>query len=512
MTNASKRILAVALTAVFLGALDLTVITTILPGMVTDLRINAADVDRYVWIINSYLIAYLVAIPIFGRASDIVGRRRAIQVALGLFLVGSVWCALANDLQAMVIGRVIQGAGGGALLPVTLALVSDLVPHGRRAAMLGLVGAVDTLGWVLGPFWGAIISAISPGAEPWRWVFFLNVPAAIAILIVVSVSSEKDRVDSSLWWKRLDLISAVLLAAALLALNLGLSAGGELGSGTSGARPLGGSRNPVSTYALPLVAAGLVLIVLLLWRQARTSFPLIPSELSRNKLFLAALATNFLVGASLIVAMADVPVIVALISDPADVSRLSALLLAPFTLSIALLSFTGGRMSDRLSPRWTASLGLILIASGYALLWFGLRGAELSGMAPGLVVAGAGFGLVFAPISASAVDAAAEDDRGIAAALALVARLLGMTLGISLLTGIAVHRLQGLVGNLDAIQPEPGEATADFLARQTTLLYELVLPISLQVARETFLLAGLFALLALVAVRGLAKPALTPPR
>jgi len=508
--QSNKHVLAVALAAVFLGALDLTVITTILPEMVTDLRINAADVDRYVWIINSYLIAYLVAIPVFGRASDIVGRKRAIQVALGLFLVGSVWCALASDLPGMVTGRVIQGAGGGALLPVTLALVSDLVPQGRRAAMLGLVGAVDTLGWVLGPFWGALITELSPGNEPWRWVFFLNVPFAIGILAVVSLAPDTGGADSSHWWRRLDILSAALLAAALLALNLGLSAGGELGSGPTGARPLGGSRNPAAAYAVPLVLTGVGLIVLLIWKQARTEFPLIPVNLSRNRLFLAALATNFLVGASLIVAMADVPVIVALISDPGDVSRLSALLLAPFTVSIALLSFAGGRISDRLNPRLTASLGLILIAAGYALLWFGLRGAELSGMAPGLIVAGAGFGLVFAPISASAVDAAAADDRGIAAALALVARLLGMTLGISLLTGIAIHRLQGLVGNLDAIQPEPGEATADFLARQTTLLYELVLPISLQVARETFLLAGLIALLALVAVRGLSRSTPAP--
>lgn len=511
MTRANKRILAVALVAVFLGALDLTVITTILPSMVTDLRINAADVDRYVWIINSYLIAYLVAIPLFGRASDIVGRRRVIQVALVLFLVGSIWCAIANDLQGMVAGRVVQGAGGGALLPVTLALVSDIVPQGRRAATLGLVGAVDTLGWVLGPFWGALITAMSIGSEPWRWVFLLNVPAAAFILIVVSVTLESDKTDSSQWWRRLDVPSAVLLVAALLALNLGLSAGGELGSGPSGARPLGGSRNPAAAFAIPLVCAGLVFVALLIWRQSRTAFPLIPHQLSRNALFLAALITNFMVGASLIVAMADVPVIVAIISDPAEVSRLSALLLAPFTISIALLSFVGGRMVDRFSPRVTASLGLILIAAGYALLWFGLRGAELRGMAPGLIVAGAGFGLVFAPISSSAVDAAAEDDRGIAAALALVARLLGMTLGISLLTGIAIQRLEGLVGNLETIQPEPGEATADFLARQTALLYDIVLPVSLQVARETFLLAGLIALLALVAVRGLSRPGATPP-
>src|SRR5688572_2340810 len=160
-----QRVISAALLAVFLGALDLTVIATILPGMVTDLRVNAADVDRYVWIVNSYLLAYVVAIPVVGRLSDIIGRTLAFQGSLGIFLVGSVWCALASDLPAMVTGRAIQGAGGGALLPVTMALVGDLLPIGQRAAALGLVGAIDTLGWVLGPIWGALLVEVAPGGE-----------------------------------------------------------------------------------------------------------------------------------------------------------------------------------------------------------------------------------------------------------------------------------------------------------------------------------------------------------
>jgi hypothetical protein len=119
-------------------------------------------------------------------------------------------------------------------------------------------------------------------------------------------------------------------------------------------------------------------------------------------------------------------------------------------------------------------------------------------MAPGLLVAGGGFGLVFAPVGATAIDAAPDDDRGIASAMTLVFRLLGMTIGISALTAIAVRRLQGLVGNLETIIQEPGESTADFLARQTAMLYETVLPITLQVSRETFLLAGLIALVGLI--------------
>jgi MFS family permease len=176
-------------------------------------------------------------------------------------------------------------------------------------------------------------------------------------------------------------------------------------------------------------------------------------------------------------------------------------MLAPFTVLVAALSLAGGRIAARAGLRLTAAAGLVLVAIGYGALWLGLRGGELLGMVPGLVVAGAGFGLVFAPIGATAIDAAPDADRGIAAAMTLVFRLLGMTIGISTLTAIAVRRLQGLVGNLETIVQGPNETTAEFLARQTTLLYETVLPITLQVARETFLLAGLIALLGLIPIR-----------
>ncbi|MBW3632147.1 MAG: MFS transporter [Chloroflexi bacterium] len=500
MNSTERRSLAAALAAVFLGALDLTVIATILPGMVTDLRVNAADVDRYVWIVNSYLLAYIVAIPVVGRLSDILGRTPAFLGSLALFLGGSLICALAADLPGMIAGRAIQGAGGGALLPVTMAMVGDVLPPGRRAAALGLVGAVDTLGWVLGPIWGAALVEIAPGQDSWRWVFIVNIPLAVVAAFAIGRVGVRKTAGTTRWVEKLDVPGALLLAGTLLALNLGLSAGGELGAPEGGARALGGSRNPVSELVLPLLTIAIVLSGLLVWRQRRARWPLLPVRLFADHRFSAAIAANFLVGASLIVAMVDTPVITAMLVDQSAVSRVSALMLAPFTLLIALLSFAGGRIVSQVGFRRTASAGLLLVAIGYATLWLGLRDGALVGMVPGLVLAGAGFGLVFAPIGATAIDAAPAPDRGIAAAMTLVFRLLGMTVGISILTAIAVRRLQGLVGNLEAVVQGPDESTADFLARQTALLYETVLPVSLQVARETFLLAGAIALLALVPV------------
>ncbi|MDQ3411963.1 MAG: MFS transporter [Chloroflexota bacterium] len=497
----SRGAIVAALLAVFIGALDLTVIAAILPWMVTDLRVNTADIDRYVWIVNAYLLAYIIAIPIVGRVSDLVGRTAAFQASLAVFVIGSVWCALAPDLGWMIAGRAVQGAGGGALLPVTMALVGDLLPPSRRIAALGVVGAVDTLGWVLGPLWGAAVVGIIPGDEAWRWVFIVNVPLClVAAIAIFRAGRGPRRADATGWLGRLDVAGSLLLATCLLLLNLGLSAGGEVSAPDTGSRALGGTQNPLAAYLIPLLAAAVAFGGCFIWweRQART--PLLPLTLFKNRRFAAAIAANGIVGAALIVAMVDVPVMVALIVPERDVSTVSALMLAPFTLTMAILSFGGGVIASRFGARWTAAAGLVLVAAGYALLWFNVGGGDFLHLIPGLTVAGAGFGLVVAPIGATAIDAAPAENRGIAAALVMVFRLLGMTIGISALTAVAVQRLQLLVGGLEQITQAPGESTAEFLARQTTFLESTILPLSLQVVRETFLIAGVIALIALIPV------------
>jgi MFS family permease len=346
-----------------------------------------------------------------------------------------------------------------------------------------------------------LLVEVVPGSEPWRWAFIINIPLAIAAAIAIARLGGARGAINTGWLQRLDLPSVALLAGALFTFNLGLSAGGEIGMSSSGGRALGGSRNPVGDYILPLLIASVLSVLfggLFIRRQIHAAWPLLPVALFGERRFSAAIIANVLVGASLIVTMVDVPVITALIVEQAAASRVSALLLAPFTLLIALLSLAGGRVATRWGFRLTTSVGFVLVAVGYVALWFGLHDGHLMGMVPGLLIAGSGFGLVFAPVSATAIDAASEVDRGIAAAMTLVFRLLGMTVGISALTAIAVRRLQGLVGDLSAIVQNPGESTADFLARQTAMLYETVLPISLQVVRETFLLAALIALIGLL--------------
>ncbi|MGH2560978.1 MAG: MFS transporter [Thermomicrobiales bacterium] len=495
--------LVIAMAAVFLGAVDLTVIATVLPAMVLDLGVNTADVDRYVWVVNAYLLAYVVAIPIVGRLSDILGRRIVFEAALFVFAAGSIWCALASDLSSLIAARTLQGIGGGALLPVTMALVGDLLPPGRRLTAIGLVGAVDTLGWVFGPIWGAlIVNLLIDQPEPWRWIFWINLPLCLFVAAAIRKSfprSTPTEGRGTSAWRRLDILGVILLASAMALFNLGLSAGGELGiAAGSGLRAFGGTHNPLADYVVPLVVAGLVFFLAFVLWQRRSQDPLVPMRLFEHRIIASALVGNVLIGAALIVTMVDIPVVIALLVDPDRISVVSATILAPFTVAMAVLSLTGARVARRYSVRTGALSALVLVGVGYGLLWLGLRNEDYVRMVPGLVIAGMGFGLVVAPLGASVIDASPAEDRGATASLTIVARLLGMTVGMSALTGFGVRRLQTLTERAEPIVRGPEESTAEFLVRQSAFIESVAIPLSIQVVRETFLIAAAIALVAAI--------------
>ncbi len=500
--GAGRWPLVAALAAVFLGAVDLTVIATVLPRMVFDLRINTADVDRYIWVVNAYLLAYIVSIPLMGRVSDLVGRTAAFEIALAVFLAGSVWSAVAGDLRELIAARAVQGAGGGALLPVTMALVGDLLPAGKRLTALGVVAAVDTLGWVLGPLWGAAMVSLAPGAEPWRWVFWINLPIGLVVAVAIAFTGRGAGAAAAHGtFRGLDLPGTLLLGGGLLLLNLGLSAGGEVGlTQGSAMRALGGTKNPLAGDLVPLIAGGIVVLALFVVWERRASNPILSPRLFGARPFLTGIAANFLLGAALIVAVVDVPVVVALLVDQDRISTVGAYLLAPFTISMAVLSFAGGVVARRYGERQTAVAGLFLIVVGYAALWVGLRDDDYLQLIPGLLIAGTGFGLVVAPIGSQVIDSASPEDRGVAAAFTILFRLLGMTIGISALTAIGVRRLQMLTDRIEPVVQQTGETTAQFFLRQTQYIENYAVPLSLKVVRETFLMAAVLAMLAAIPV------------
>lgn len=505
----TRAILAAAMAAVLVAALDLTVIATILPRIVFDLGINAAEIDRYSWIVSGYLLAYLITIPVMGRVSDLVGRKPVFYVALAIFTAGSVWCVLANDLLSLVAARMVQGFGGGALVPVTLALAADLLPPRRRAAAVGTVGAIDTLGWVLGPLWGAGVVALF-GAwrlgviSDWHWVFALNVPLAVVVATTLAVVwrrrpatvADADRHGGFDW------LGALTLTVALALANMALSSGAEAG----GTRAFGAEANPFAAYRLPLLAGSVVALLAFLVAARRARSPLIPLGMFRDRVFSAANLANLLVGAALIVVMVDVPLLVSLLLPDADrVSLVSALLLTPFTLAMAAGALGGGIVAERVSYRVVSVVGLLLAAFGFWRFGAWPQALVYPRLTLDLTICGLGFGLVIAPVGAAAINSAPRGTLGIASSLVMVMRLVGMMAGLSALTSWGVRRLNAVLTALPPLTPNPGEDLIAFQVRQLNYIADRTVDFTFDVLQQTFVIAAFICLAALLPALLLAR-------
>jgi MFS family permease len=158
--------------AVFVAALDQTMVLTVMPSIMRSLYIDVAHLNDAGWIITAYLLGYTIAMPLFGRLADVWGRRPMCIVALGLFMLGSAFCVFLTRLDLFVAARVVQAMGGGALVPIAMAAAADMFPPGRRALVLGIIGGAAEAGGVLGPIYGASLTAL----WNWRLIFLVNIP------------------------------------------------------------------------------------------------------------------------------------------------------------------------------------------------------------------------------------------------------------------------------------------------------------------------------------------------
>ena len=294
-------VLAVVGFGVFVAADDLTVVTTMLRPIIGDLGIVLPDgLDDAAWIVNAYLVAYVAVMPFMGRLSDLLGRRRVYIGGLTVFLIGSIIIPMSSSLAPFLVGRVLTAIGGGALVPIGMAVVGDAFAEQRRARALGTLGAIDTLGWVWGPLFGAFLVRFLS----WEWQFYLNIPLA---LIGIAAA----------WWAladvaapsatgRIDWIGAVALTGALTSLNLALLGSAEVQSVTGLDQLTGSTGKGLRWLFVPV----LFLAVFFVWWQRRSRDPLIDPELFRGRNLSAAVAVNFFVGAALVIAMVDVPIFV----------------------------------------------------------------------------------------------------------------------------------------------------------------------------------------------------------
>lgn len=438
-------ILAVVGFSVFVAADDLTVVSTMLRPIIGDLGLVLPDgLDDAAWIVNAYLIAFVAVMPIAGRVSDVIGRRRTFVGAYLLFLAGTIlipWSVQFDDpFGWFLLGRVMTAIGGGAMVPVALAVVGDVYPEGKRARALGTLGAIETMGWVWGPLYGAMLVRFLS----WEWQFWLNIPLALGGLAASWWALEgQDRPEHR---QRLDWIGALLLTIALVSLNVALLGSAEIQSVNGLDELTGGSTDLRWMYIVAVVATALFV-----WQQSRSDHPLFDARLFRGRNLLIALAVNFVVGAGLVIAMVDVPLFVN--SVEVDLERAavySGWILSALTAAMAVFSYVGGRVTETWWYRPPVLAGLAMSTAAYA--WMGATwSSDTSYPMFGLQLAllGAGFGLTVAPTTSAVVDAAPHEQRGAAAAIVMVVRLLGLSVGLSALTAWGLSRFNDLRSTID---------------------------------------------------------------
>ena len=321
-----------------LGALDTYVVVTIMLDIMRDVGIAINKIQQVTPIITGYLLGYIAAMPLLGRASDRFGRKLLLQVSLAGFAVGSVITALSTDLTMLVIGRVIQGTASGALLPVTLALAADLWAARNRAAVLGGVGAAQELGSVLGPMYGIALVWMF---NHWQSVFWVNVPLAVIAMVMIHFSlPAQDKTDQP---EKVDVVGGVLLA-----ITLGLAVVGLYNPAPDGKQVL-------PSWGLPVLLGALVAAVaFFVWeRFARTR--LIEPAGVHFRPFLAALGASLCAGAALMVTLVNVELFGQGVLGQ-DQNQ-AAFLLLRFLIALPIGALLGGWLATRIGDRIVAFAG-----------------------------------------------------------------------------------------------------------------------------------------------------------
>ncbi|HEX6151297.1 MFS transporter [Nocardioides sp.] len=503
----ARLLLALAAVAVAFAAADTYVVVLALPDMMAAVGVPIDQLQRAAPIVSGFLLGYVAMLPLIGRIADLRGRVPVLVAALVLFAAGSLVTTLAYDMPSMVGGRFLQGVGGGGLVPATLALVADLYPAQRRGVPLGVVSAVQELGSVLGPLFGAVVIAVAD----WRAIFAINLAVGLVLAAAIraaggfearsartSTTGPPDLVGMVLLF--ITLVSGALVFVQPAQLLRDLTWGqlfipvtgdsrwlAPLGLVTIGAavlllarcltarRPLvdlrdwwGSMREADLTGAL-LLAVALAGVILAfatadpriqvfsdqgIWYLAggalaaaafavhlgRAEAPLVPRGALRRTPAWGSMLVSLFIGAALIAALIDIPIF-ARTTIYGDSQLMAALVLVRFLVVLPIGAVVGGYLTRSLPAGVVTAIGMAFAAAGFVgMSRWDIAALESWTATVPLVLGGFGFGLALAPVNAAVLATTDDHVHGLASAFVVVARMVGMLVGISALTTIGLRR------------------------------------------------------------------------
>ncbi|MDP9101297.1 MAG: MFS transporter [Actinomycetota bacterium] len=416
-----------------LAALDQTIVSTALPHIVGDL----GGLDHLSWVVTAYLLSSTASTPLYGKLSDLYGRRTVYRTAIVIFLVGSVLAGASQSMLQLVGSRAVQGLGGGGLISLAMAIVGDVIPPRQRGRYQGYFGAVFGISSVAGPLIGGFFSDSTLG---WRWVFYINLPLGIAALVVTSAVLK--HVPFSRREHVIDYAGATLMVGGVSSLLLVTVWGGTVYAWTS-------------WQVITAAVLGVVLTVSFVLRERVAREPILPLRLFRDPVFSVSSGIAFLVGFMMFGSIIFLPLYLQVVDGASATS--SGLQLVPLMLGVVSASVASGRLISRIG-RYKAFpiLGTALASVGLLLL------SQLSVHTSRLVISadmallGAGIGCVMQVLILAVQNSVHRNDLGIATSSNAFFRSMGGAFGTSVfgavlshrLTSELSHRLPGVAGNI----------------------------------------------------------------
>jgi len=404
------------MTGMLLAALDQTIVGTALPTIVGDL----GGLDHYSWVVTAYLLASTASTPLYGKISDLYGRRPVLLFAISTFLVGSLLAGLSQDMAQLIATRALQGIGAGGLMTLAFTIVSDVVAPRERARYQGLFGAVFGIASVAGPLVGGYFAETD-----WRWIFYINVPLGIFALYVCSrvlrlvPHTRRDH--------KIDYLGAALMVTAVSALLLALSWGGNEYAWSSPA-------------ILGLLAGGIVLAVLFVVVEGRAEEPILPLRLFKRATFSLANAATFILGFAMFGSIIYVPLYLQIVrgATPTD----SGLLMLPMMAGVIVTSIVAGRVISKLGRyKWFPVAGTVTMGSGLLLFTTLQVDTPLWQAFSYMTVIGVGLGLAMQPLILAVQNSLELRDMGAGTSAATFFRSLGGSVGVAALGALMTSKL-----------------------------------------------------------------------
>jgi len=413
-------VLVVLTTGFFMILLDTTIVNVAIPSMSAGLN---TTLDQILWVLNAYILVYAVLLITAGRLGDLYGQRTLFAIGLFVFTLASALCGLSQNVSELIAARILQGVGGALLTPQTLSIITSLFPPERRGAAFGVWGGVAGLATLAGPtVGGAIITYID-----WRWIFFINVPIGIGALIATFVIIPDLRPGRHHGW---DVLGIILATAGLFAIVFGLIEGQRYSWGTF-----------AYGVTIPeIIIAGVALIIIFIVWERFQAEPLVPLSLFADRNFAVA---NWIAAAiSFGMLSLFLPITIYLQSVRGFSALTAGLTLAPMSVTSMIFAPFAGRMTDRIGGKYILTTGITLFTIGFATFTFvaGPDSNWLTFLLPA-IIAGAGMGMTFAPMTTVAMRNISPRVAGAASGVLNTTRQLGAAIGSAVVGALLQNHL-----------------------------------------------------------------------